>query len=54
MKAKLIQIALGAVGSIVAVLVQHYAGAGPDVTTALVGGALTNAALGGLVHGTVS
>lgn len=50
MRTKLIQIALGAIGSIIAVLAQHLAGVGPDVAVAVGGGVLTNGILGGVVE----
>lgn len=49
MKTKIIQILLGAVGSLMTVVLAHYANATPDViaTSGLGGGALTTFALGG-------
>ena len=48
MKSKLIQIALGAIGSIITVLIQYYAGSPADPVLALAGGAGANAMLGGI------
>lgn len=46
MKAKLIQIVLGSLGSILAVLIQHYAGGPVDPVVAVAGGIGANALLG--------
>lgn len=53
MKAKIIQILLGTVGSIVAVLIAHFAGATPDVVTAAAGGAAAGGVFGGVVQAAV-
>lgn len=53
MKAKLIQILLGAVGSVISVLITHYAGADANVAmgVALGAGPITTTMIGGLVRG---
>lgn len=50
MKAKLIQIALGAIGSAVAVLIQYVAAGGVDPAVTVAGGVSANAALGGVAQ----
>lgn len=47
MKAKFIQIALGAIGSMVAVLIQYYSVGAADPVLSVAGGAITSAMLGG-------
>lgn len=49
MKVKIIQILLGAVGSVIAVLVSHLAGGNPDVVAATAGGIALNGVFGDLV-----
>lgn len=48
MKSKLIQIALGCIGSVLTVLIQHYTGSPVDPVLTVAGGASVTAMLGGV------
>lgn len=50
MKVKLIQIALGTIGSILTLLVQHYTSGSVDPTLTVVGGVSANALFGNVVE----
>lgn len=49
MKAKILQIVLGAIGSIVTILISSAMGTDPDLVTAAAGGVAANGALGDAV-----
>lgn len=54
MKAKLIQIALGAIGSMVAVLIQYVAAGAVDPAVTVAGGMSASAVLGNVAQKLVS